>query len=169
MTQKYLHTLSDEEKVGFYFNKLELIQESQQIEYDKFPGLYDLPDYEPILPDNIGYEEVNSITLVDQILVYSMAETVHALIFESQEESLMLFIISNFEVVSKKTYDKLLRGRIISRLKNLALVDVAEKKFPQVGVLKLNYRSEQYVTKLLFFPQKFGDSIVICSEKVEPK
>ncbi|MEW5822299.1 MAG: hypothetical protein AB1782_19045, partial [Cyanobacteriota bacterium] len=61
----------------------------------------------------------------------------------------------------QRHYHRLLRTRIISRLKLLTGVDPAEKKQPQVGLINILYREKEYLTKILFFPQALGESIVI--------
>lgn len=166
MTHDYVHTLEDKEKVDFYFNKVQQILNGQPFGYDKFPGDYYLKDEEPKLLECDSYEDIDSTFLVDQILTYAISEVVQALIFETQESNLALLIISNKEIVTQKYYHRLLRTKIISRLKLLTRVDPSEKKQPQVGVLHVSYRDDKYLTKILFFPQVLGESIVILNEKI---
>lgn len=161
MTHEYVHSISNEEKVGFYFNKVEQILGIQPYGYDKFPGNYSLLDAEPKLLECDSYEDIDSAHLVDQILTYAIFEVVQALIFETQEKHLALLVVSHDEIISEKTYHRLLRTKIISRLKLLTHVDPSEKKQPQVGIIKIEYREKKYPTKILFFPQALGESIVI--------
>jgi type IV pilus assembly protein PilB len=165
MTQEYVHTLTSAEKVDFYFNKVDQILASQVFGYDHFPGEYTLEDVEPRLIEVEGYEEVDSVCLIDQILIYAVSEMVQALIFETQEKLLALLVVSNNKIIAEKHYHRLLRTKIISRLKLLTSVDPSEKKFPQVGVLHIHYRDNCFPTKILFFPQKLGESIVILPRK----
>lgn len=167
MSNEYVHLLSKEEKVEFYFNKIDSILESQTINYEKYPGVHSLRDIEPVLVDCESYDEVTSIELIDQMLTYAVSEMVQALIFETQEKKLSLFVISNNKIIAEKQYHRLLRTKIVSRLKHLTSVDPAEKKQPQVGVIKISYRDNLYFTKILFFPQKLGESIVILPEKIK--
>jgi type II secretory ATPase GspE/PulE/Tfp pilus assembly ATPase PilB-like protein len=169
MTHEYVHTLSSQEKVEFYFNKVDQILATQLYGYDHFPGMYELEDQEPVLLECSGYEGINSVELVDRILTYAVAEMVQALIFETQENHLALLIVSNSCISGEKFYHRLLRTKIISRLKLLTSVDPSEKKVPQVGILNISYRSNVYTTRILFFPQKAGESIVILPEKPSKK
>lgn len=161
MSHEYVHSISNEEKVGFYFNKVEQILSIQPFGYNKFPGTHSLSDAEPKLLECDSYEDIDSSVLVDQILTYAIFEVVQALIFETQEKHLALLVVSNNEIISEKFYHRLLRTKIISRLKLLTHVDPSEKKQPQVGIINIEYRDKIYLTKILFFPQALGESIVI--------
>ena len=164
MSHDYVHTLENEEKVEFYFNKTRQILDSQPFGYDKFPGDYYLDDVEPVLLECESYNEVDSTDIVNNILTYAISEMVQALIFETQEKDLALLVINDNKIIAEKFYQRLLRTKIISRLKLLTRVDPAEKKQPQVGILNISYREKYYLTKILFFPQVLGESIVILPD-----
>lgn len=166
MTNEYVHTLTNEQKVEFYFKKVQDILLKQPFEYAKFPGEVNLTDVEPVLLECDSYEEIDSVLLVDQILTYAVSTVVQALIFETHKEKLVLFVVSNEEIVAHKSYHRLLRTKIISRLKRLTGVDPSEKKQPQVGIIQVKYRQNNYQTKVLFFPQQLGESIVILPKVI---
>lgn len=166
MTSEYVHTLSNEQKVEFYFKKVQHILHKQPYEYDKYPGDLNLSDVEPVLFECDSYEDMDSKLLVDQILTYAVSEVVQALIFETHKENLVLYVVSGNEIVTEKPYHRLLRTKIISRLKRLTGVDPSEKKQPQVGILKVHYRQNDFNIKVLFFPQMLGESIVILPNEL---
>ncbi|MGD9581918.1 MAG: hypothetical protein AB7V50_11140, partial [Vampirovibrionia bacterium] len=78
-----------------------------------------------------------------------------------------LLVVSHDEIISEKTYHRLLRTKILSRLKLLTHVDPSEKRQPQVGILKIQFREKNYLTKILFFPQALGESIVILPSVID--
>lgn len=163
LTSEYLYSLNESEKVAFYAFKLEQLLASQSYKYSNFPGKYELSEKEPVLVDCYDYESVDSVSLVDEILRYSLFQTVQALLFESTTTCLDMLIASNNDIIDRKVYPRLLRNKLISRLKLLASVDAAEKKLPQAGVLHICYREQIYIVRILFIPHQEGDNFAIFS------
>ena len=93
--------------------------------------------------------EAGAVALVDRMLERAVAEGASDVHVEPRDD------------VERPTVPADLRGAVVSRLKVMARLDIAEKRLPQDGAFRLELPARDVDVRLSTFPTEYGEKVVL--------
>jgi len=110
--------------------------------------------------ENLG-EEASVIKIVNQIITQAIQERASDIHFEPEENVLGLRYRIDGMLVRKNPLPKELEGAIISRLKIMAGLDIAEKRLPQDGRILMRVSKREIDFRVSTCPTVHGENVVL--------
>ena len=108
-----------------------------------------------------GVEEAPIVKLVNFILTRAIREGASDIHIEPEEASLEVRFRLDGALHQAESPPKHLQSAIISRIKVLAGMDIAEKRKPQDGRIKLKMEGREIDIRISTFPTAFGENVVL--------
>ncbi len=106
-------------------------------------------------------EETSVIKIVNQIIIQAIQERASDIHFEPEENVLGLRYRIDGMLVRKNPLPKELEGAIISRLKIMAGLDIAEKRLPQDGRILMRVSKREIDFRVSTCPTVHGENVVL--------
>jgi len=106
-------------------------------------------------------EETSVIKIVNQIITQAIQERASDIHFEPEENVLGLRYRIDGMLVRKNPLPKELEGAIISRLKIMAGLDIAEKRLPQDGRILMRVSKREIDFRVSTCPTVHGENVVL--------
>jgi type IV pilus assembly protein PilB len=106
-------------------------------------------------------KEIPIINIVNQILNQAIEEGASDIHVEPQEQGLLIRYRVDGRLREISTYPFLLQAGIISRLKILASLDIAERQQPQDGRIQLTVGKKTFDFRVSTLPASFGEKVVL--------
>ena len=98
---------------------------------------------------------------IEQLLRHSLAQRVSDLHLEPQQNSLRIRARIDNHLVLFSPPDNQLANEILTRLKILANINIAEKRLPQDGQFNWSYQKNNYSIRVATLPTLYGEKIVL--------
>ncbi|HEK3114438.1 ATPase, T2SS/T4P/T4SS family [Proteus mirabilis] len=98
---------------------------------------------------------------IEQLLRHSLAQRVSDLHLEPQQNSLRIRARIDNHLVLFSPPDNQLADEILTRLKILANINIAEKRLPQDGQFNWSYQKNNYSIRVATLPTLYGEKIVL--------
>jgi len=105
--------------------------------------------------------EAPIIRLVNQLIADAVAVRASDLHFEAGLDELVLRFRIDGVLHLKQKIERRLRDPVISRIKIMAKLDIAEHRLPQDGRMKLNVRGLEIDCRVSTMPTAYGESVVL--------
>lgn len=106
-------------------------------------------------------DEATVIAAVDELVRQACAEGASDIHLESTEHHLRVRLRLDGVLCDKEPFDALVMPLIISRIKILAGLNIAEKRIPQDGKLSFVFEGRPIDIRVSTFPGLFGEKIVL--------
>jgi len=106
-------------------------------------------------------EEAPVIKLVNSIVAEAMEQGVSDIHFEPQKENLRVRFRIDGILYEKMTIPKELQAGVISRIKIISGMDIAERRKPQDGRMSLKKRDKEFDVRVSTLPDIFGEKVVL--------
>jgi general secretion pathway protein E len=110
---------------------------------------------------NLDSDDRHVVHAVDFLLRYALDQSASDLHIEPKREKSRVRLRIDGVLHTVQEVPKLVHPAITSRLKTLARMDIAEKRRPQDGRLKLAHRDQEVELRLSTMPTAFGEKVVI--------
>jgi type IV pilus assembly protein PilB len=101
------------------------------------------------------------ITIVDHVLQQAIAAGASDIHFEPTEKNLRMRFRIDGVLLDLGTIDAAIMSQIISRLKVLAHIDIAEKRVPQDGKFSMQVNNTIIDLRVSTFPSLYGQKVVV--------
>jgi type IV pilus assembly protein PilB len=102
------------------------------------------------------------VRLINTLLLDSLAKRASDIHIETYESGVALkYRIDGVLYAAMETMDRRHHGALVSRLKVMAELDIAEKRVPQDGRFKLRLREREIDFRISIMPSVFGEDVVI--------
>ena len=101
------------------------------------------------------------IRLVNSVLVHAVRNKASDIHFEPREKSVRVRERVDGLLMEAFEFPKLVQGAVTSRVKIMALMDIAEKKIPQDGRIKVKVEGRDLDLRVSTLPTHFGEKITI--------
>lgn len=101
------------------------------------------------------------IRLVNSVLVHAVRNKASDIHFEPREKSVRVRERVDGLLMEAFEFPKLVQGAATSRVKIMALMDIAEKKIPQDGRIKVKVEGRDLDLRVSTLPTNFGEKITI--------
>ncbi len=102
------------------------------------------------------------VRLINTLLLDSLAKRASDIHIETYESGVALkYRIDGVLYAAMQTMDRRHHGALVSRLKVMAELDIAEKRVPQDGRFKLRLREREIDFRISILPSVFGEDVVI--------
>lgn len=112
--------------------------------------------------DDIDTSDSHIINAVDYLLNYAFEQRATDIHIEPHRKHCMIRLrIDGVLHIAHKELSILVHAPIISRLKTLARMDIAEKRRPQDGRIKTEFRNREIELRVSTMPVAFGEKMVI--------
>ncbi|MGA2193250.1 MAG: ATPase, T2SS/T4P/T4SS family [Nitrospirota bacterium] len=129
--------------------KLHLVKETEEGE-------------ETLSMDRLGEEVSPIIKLVDTILFSSLQKRASDIHIESSERHVIVkYRIDGVLYQAMDPIDARFHSTIISRIKIMSELDIAEKRIPQDGRFKIKFKDKKIDFRVSIMPSIFGEDVVI--------
>src|SRR5512143_3472543 len=129
--------------------KLHLVKETEEGE-------------ETLSMDRLGEEISPIIKLVDTILFSAVQKRASDIHIESDERHVIVkYRIDGVLYQAMDPIDSRFHGTIISRIKIMSELDIAEKRIPQDGRFKIKFKDKKIDFRVSIMPAIFGEDVVI--------
>jgi len=109
----------------------------------------------------INGDEKSVVSLVDTLLEQAITQGVSDIHLEPMSDKLRVRFRVDGVLHDQKSVDAAIMHQIISRLKVLASMDIAQKRSPQDGTFSLIARDEPVDMRVSTFPSVFGEKMVV--------
>ncbi len=113
------------------------------------------------MENNIYENQANAPKIVEQIMSMAIQEGASDIHFGPKEDYLWLRLRIDGKLVEKDRIPKSIEPAIISRLKILSKMDIAEKRIPQDGRFRVKVMGRNIDFRVSSFPTVKGEKIVI--------
>jgi len=101
------------------------------------------------------------ITIVDQVLQQAIAGDASDIHFEPTQKDLRMRFRVDGVLLDQGSIDASIMPQVISRLKVLAHIDIAEKRIPQDGKFSMQVQSKLIDLRVSTFPSLYGQKVVV--------
>lgn len=105
--------------------------------------------------------EAPIIRLVNQVITRAVNEQASDIHFESLISALRIRFRRNGDLETVETLPSEMRPAVISRLKVLARLNIAERRLPQDGRIKIAARGREVDLRVSTIPSVYGESVVL--------
>ncbi|MCB1641454.1 MAG: Flp pilus assembly complex ATPase component TadA, partial [Xanthomonadales bacterium] len=105
--------------------------------------------------------EAGAVALVDRMLERAVAEGASDVHVEPRDDVVRVRFRIDGMLVERPTVPADLRGAVVSRLKVMARLDIAEKRLPQDGAFRLELPARDVDVRLSTFPTEYGEKVVL--------
>jgi general secretion pathway protein E len=105
--------------------------------------------------------EAPVIRLVNQVITRAVDESASDIHFESLVSGLRIRFRRNGELETVDTLSVEMRPAVVSRLKVLARLNIAERRLPQDGRIKIAARGREVDLRVSTIPSVYGESVVL--------
>ena len=130
---------------------------------------FDLEDFQEQFEDNLSDEDVSQtidssdfvVKMCSVILMYCYACGGSDIHVEPQKDHLRIRYRIDGKLKSKYSIPKSNASSIVSRIKVLAKLDVAEKRLPQDGRIRLKHKDVNIDFRVSTLPGKLGEKVVL--------
>ncbi len=113
-------------------------------------------------PENIFFDEkISTIDIVNQIIENAVNDRASDIHIEAYDNSVKLRYRIDGILYDVKTYSKAQLNTIVSRIKIMANLNIAEKRLPQDGKINFNIAGKHIDMRISVLPTNYGESIVI--------
>lgn len=106
-------------------------------------------------------EEAPIIQLANRILGVAISRGVSDIHIEPQEKELQVRYRQDGVLTVYKTFPKKLQGALISRYKIMSELDIAERRLPQDGRIRVRMAGKVIDFRVSSLPSKFGEKVVM--------
>jgi len=107
------------------------------------------------------YNEFSAVDIVDKIISRAIAFSASDIHLESSEHQLRVRYRVDGILQDQSHIQKDIALQVISRIKVLADIDIAQKRIPQDGKFKININNNIVDLRISTFPAVYGEKIVI--------
>lgn len=111
--------------------------------------------------EEIDSSDSHIVNAVDYLLNYSFAQRATDIHIEPRREQCVVRLRIDGVLHVVHTLPGIVHSPIVSRLKTLARMDIAEKRRPQDGRIKTEYQSQEIELRVSTMPVAFGEKMVI--------
>lgn len=101
------------------------------------------------------------MSLVDRILIEALTSSASDIHIEPQEDGLLVRFRQDGVLRRVDTLPKTLVPAVTSRLKIMADLDIAERRMPQDGRIRRNFRGRTMDFRVSTLPSRFGEKVVM--------
>jgi type IV pilus assembly protein PilB len=101
------------------------------------------------------------IRLVNSVLVHAARNKASDIHFEPREKTVRVRERVDGLLMEAFEFPKLVQGAVTSRVKIMALMDIAEKRIPQDGRIRIKMEGKDFDLRVSTLPTNFGEKITI--------
>jgi len=116
---------------------------------------------EAMIDDGVGADDAPVIRLVSTIIAEALKQRASDIHIEPFEKRLRIRYRIDGICVEQESPPKRLQGAIVSRIKIMAKLDMAEKRRPQDGAIQLKMFGRELDLRVSIVPSTWGESVVI--------
>lgn len=102
-----------------------------------------------------------AVALVDRILTRAVKERASDVHIEPRSTEVRVRFRVDGMLVERPAFSDAFRYSVVSRLKIMATLDIAEKRLPQDGAFRLVVDGQEVDVRLSSFPTEFGEKVVL--------
>lgn len=102
-----------------------------------------------------------AVALVDRILTRAVRERASDVHIEPRSAEVRVRFRIDGLLVERPAFSDAFRYSVVSRLKIMATLDIAEKRLPQDGAFRLVLDGQEIDVRLSSFPTEFGEKVVL--------
>jgi len=106
-------------------------------------------------------DEQSVVQLVDKVLKQAIARGASDIHLEPEQHRLRVRFRIDGVLLDQPHIDEAIMAQVLSRLKVLAHIDIAEKRVPQDGKFSLRINNQPIDLRMSTFPSLYGEKIVI--------
>lgn len=139
------------------------IYESVRISVDEVLDNIKLVDASQVIDEHVKMEDISDdiVTFVNKILAEAFLRKASDIHFEPYEKKFRVRYRMDGNLIEIASPPKQMMLPVISRVKIMALMDIAEKRKPQDGRIKLQIGNEAIDFRVSSMPTLFGEKIVL--------
>ncbi len=111
--------------------------------------------------DDNTYDDQSVVKTVDQLIEAAIDKRASDIHLEPQESGLRIRLRIDGALYDYQVIDQRIMNQVISRIKVLSHIDIAEKRAPHDGKYTIVYHNRPIDLRISTFPTTFGEKIVI--------
>ncbi|MGC9974480.1 MAG: GspE/PulE family protein [Gaiellaceae bacterium] len=145
-----------ESSIDQVFNQrpaLRVVDESRQLEDDEIEERLDLT--------LSSEEESPAVSLVSQVIAQAIEDRASDIHFEPQERQMIVRVRVDGVTRELTSVPKTMQQAVISRIKVMAELDIAERKLPQDGRAAVRLAGDPVDLRVAVLPTTFGEKVVV--------
>jgi len=120
------------------------------------------PDREADLTEQVKKSSAPPIIkLVDSIIVFGVTNKAHDIHIEPQERNVALRMRIDGILRETMQFPKWVQGPIVSRIKIMAKLDIAERRIPQDGRIRVRVDEKNIDIRISTLPTQYGETVVM--------
>ena len=106
-------------------------------------------------------EEARTVQLLDRILMRAVSEGVSDIHIEPRQSEVRVRFRIDGLLVERPPFPAAYRHKVASRLKVMANLDIAERRIPQDGTIRLRIDERELDVRVSTFPTEYGEKVVL--------
>ena len=106
-------------------------------------------------------DEARTVQLLDRILMRAVTEGVSDIHIEPRQSDVRVRFRIDGLLVERPSFPVAYRHKVASRLKVMANLDIAERRLPQDGTIRLRIQERELDVRLSTFPTEYGEKVVL--------
>ena len=106
-------------------------------------------------------EEARTVQLLDRILMRAFGEGVSDIHIEPRQSEVRVRFRIDGLLVERPPFPAAYRHKVASRLKVMANLDIAERRIPQDGTIRLRIDERELDVRVSTFPTEYGEKVVL--------
>ncbi len=106
-------------------------------------------------------EEAGTVALVDRIIARGVSERASDIHLEPRNEAVRVRFRIDGILVERPAFPIGFRQSVVSRLKVMARLDIAEKRLPQDGTFRVRVDETDVDVRMSSFPTEYGEKVVL--------
>jgi type IV pilus assembly protein PilB len=139
-----------------------LPSQNKEITQDELASLVDISNDEMVFTEDLSQDDAPVTRFINQILLEAVRKGVSDIHFEPYEETYRVRFRCDGILVENSSPSSHLSRRLSARLKIMAKLDIAERRLPQDGRIKLKLNSEVSIDmRVSSLPTLWGEKIVL--------
>lgn len=136
--------------------------ENEGLAKDKYVELIHEADLENDISEQVKKSSAPPIIkLVDSIVIHAVANRANDIHLEPQDLNLTLRIRVDGIMRETMHFPKWVQGPVVSRIKIMARLNIAEKRIPQDGRMKLRIGAKSLELRVSTLPTQYGETVVM--------
>ena len=136
--------------------------QNKEITQDELASLVDISNDEMVFTEDLSQDDAPVTRFINQILLEAVRKGVSDIHFEPYEETYRVRFRCDGILVENSSPSSHLSRRLSARLKIMAKLDIAERRLPQDGRIKLKLNSEVSIDmRVSSLPTLWGEKIVL--------
>lgn len=144
-----------------YFGHLHSAEEAIReinIKKDKKPAARKEPSHKEL---EIATQDAPSVRIVNSIIGEAVKQGASDIHFEPQRENMRVRLRIDGVLYAKVTVPKDLIAAVVSRIKIISGMDIAERRKPQDGRMSVNAEGKEFDIRVSTLPDIFGEKVVL--------